>query len=285
MSKSFDYFIKKIPINIHNNTKSIISNHIAIFIPEKFVINEQMKVEEYHFVIFHSTPPKITIDNKQYQFKKGSIICMAPGDEILVHSLDNPIQTKYMTICVNKEFFEKLYKQVGVEDNPLFNKISNTYSAQLLDSIESLIFELLNYEETNSLMIESLENRLVIQLMRDSQLKLNESLRYNQINMGYVQKAIKYMETYYSSNIKIKDICDEIYLSPAYFQKIFLKATNKTPYQYIMDCRCNKAKEMLKNSDIPMDDIAKRCGFISVAHFSATFKKREGVTPLTYRKG
>jgi AraC-like DNA-binding protein len=284
MNKNFDYFVKKIPDGIHNNTKSLISEHIAIFIPERFVINQLMKVEEYHFVIFHSTPPPVSICGKQYQFKKGSIIYMAPGDEILVHPFDKPIPAKYMAICVNKEFFEKGYKQLGVEGRPLFKKINSTYSNQLLDAIDSLVFELLNYGELNPLMIECLETRLLIQLMRDSGLKLKELSNNTKIDMGYVQNAIKFIETYYSSNIKIKDICDAIYISPAYFQKIFVKSTNKTPYQYIMDCRLKKAKKMLKTMDIPIEEIAKMCGFVNVAHFSSTFKKREGISPLTYRK-
>lgn len=285
MRKSFDYFVKKIPVNIHNNTKSIISNNIAIFIPEKYVVNELMKVEEYHFIIFYSTPPPITIDNKEYLFQKGSIICLTPGGEIFVHPLDNSSQIKFMSICVNKEYFESVYKQLGFEDIPMFRKLSNTYSHQLLDAIESLIFEILNYNAINQLMIESLENRVAIQLMRDSELELKESSIYNEMHIGYVQNAIKYIETYYSSNIKIKDICDAIYISPTYFQKIFLKSTNKTPYQFIMDCRCNKAKEMLKSLDISIEEVARRCGFVNAAHFSSTFKRREGITPLTYRKG
>ena len=284
MDKNFDYFVKKIPDSIHNNTKSLISDNIAIFIPEKFVTNQLMKVEEYHFVIFYSTPPPITICEKQYKFKKGSIIFMSPGDEILVHPFDTPIHAKYMTICVNKEFFETSYKQLGIEGRPLFKKVNSIYSNQLLDAIESLMFELLNYGKINPIMIESLETRLVIQLMRDSELELKELSNDNNIDMGYVKDAIKFIETYYSSNIKIKDICDAIYISPAYFQRIFLKSTNMTPYQYIMDCRCKKAKKILRTMDTPIEEIAKMCGFVNVAHFSSTFKKREGISPLTYRK-
>ncbi|HKM01744.1 MAG TPA: AraC family transcriptional regulator [Sedimentibacter sp.] len=284
MYKNFDYFIKKIPVNIHNDTKSIISENIAIFIPDKFVLHEQMIVEEYHFVIFHSTPPPITIDKKQYLFQKGSITCMTPGKKIIVHPFSNPSQSKYMTICINKGFFEKVYKRLGLEGKPVFVKINNKYSQQLLEAIESLIFEILNYEETNQLMIESLEYRIAIQLMRDSELIPTESSNYNDIYIEYVQCAIKYIETHYSSNIKIKDICNTIYVSESYFQRIFLKYTKMTPYQFIMDCRCKKAKEMLITLDIPIEEIARRCGFVNISHFSATFKKREGTTPLSYRK-
>ncbi|MDD2431688.1 MAG: AraC family transcriptional regulator [Firmicutes bacterium] len=284
MRKNFDYFVKKIPVNIHNNTKSIVTSHIAIFIPENFVIDKLMYVEEYHFVICFTTPPRVTIRSKEYQFKKGSLICMTPGDDILVHPFNSSSPVKYMTVCVNKEFMQKIHQQTGGEGDLLFKKPNNTYSHQLLEGIEALIYEVLNYKNTNSLMIESLENRIAIQLLRDSNSEFNEAGYTKQNLQDVVQKAIKYIETYYSSNITIRNICDAIYISPPHLQKVFLKCVGITPYQYIMDCRHRRAKEMLETTRLPIEEIARQCGFVNNAHFSTTFKQKEGMSPLAYRK-
>lgn len=284
MRKSFDYFVKKIPVNIHNNTKSIITSRIAIFIPEKFVIGKRMYVEEYHFVICFTTPPRATIRSKEHQFKKGSLICMAPGDDILVHPLNSSSPSKYMTVCVNKEFMQNIYLQTRGEGTLSFKKLDNTYSYQLLEGIEALIYEVVNYEETNPLMIESLENRIAIQLLRDSSSEFKATGTNQQSLQDNVQKAIKYIETYYGSNITIKDICDAIYISPPHFQKIFLKYMGITPYQYIMDYRHQKAKEMLETTEVSIKEIARQCGFVNNAHFSTTFKQKEGMSPLVYKK-
>jgi AraC family transcriptional regulator len=282
--KNFDYFVKKIPVNIHNNTKSIITNHIAIFIPEKFVVDKKMYVEEYHFVICFTTPPLAVIRSKEHQFKKGSLICMAPGDDILLHPLNSSSPAKYMTICVNREYMQNIYTQTGGNGNLSFKKLDNTYSYQLLEGIEALIYEVINYEETNPLMIESLENRIVIQLLRDSSFEFNISTSNQQNLQDIVQKAIKYIETYYSSNITNKDICDAIYISPPHLHKMFLKYVDKTPYQYIMECRHRKAKEMLETTGATIEKIARQCGFVNSSHFSTAFKQREGIPPLAYKK-
>lgn len=284
VSKNFDYFVKKIPVNIHNNTKSLISAHIAIFIPEKFVINQKMIVEEYHFVIFFTTPPKATIGSKEYQFKKGSIICLAPGDDILVHPLKDFSPLKYMTICVNKKFMQNIYTKTGGSGKLLFKRLDNAYSCQLLDSLEALIHEILNYEDTDSLMIESLENRIAIQLLRDSNSEFAINRNYQNNLQESVHKAIKFIETYYSSNIKVKDICDALYISPPHLHKIFLKFAGKTPYQYIMECRHKKAKEMLETTGASIEEIARQSGFVNTPHFSTTFRQKEGMSPLEYKK-
>lgn len=284
VGKSFDYFVNKIPVNIHNNTKSVISKRIAIFIPEKFVVNKKMYIEEYHFVICFTTPPRATIRSKEHQFKKGSLICMAPGDDILVHSSKSSSPAKYMTICVNKEFMQSIYVQTGGAGNLTFKKLDTTYSCHLLEGVEALTHEVLNYEEPHHLMIESLENRIAIQLLRDGSFEFNASSNNMKTSGDNVQKAVKYIDTYYSSNITIKDVCDAIYISPPHLQKIFLKHMGITPYQYIMDCRHRKAKEMLQNTCISIQKISTLCGFVNSAHFSTAFKQREGIPPLSYKK-
>lgn len=209
---------------------------------------------------------------------------MAPGDEIMVHSLNCSSPAKYMTICVNKEFMQNIYLQMGGKGNLSFKRLDNTYSYQLLEGIEALIYEVAHYEETNPLMIESLENRIAIQLLRDSNSECNVNANKLQNPQDSVQMALKYIETYYCSNITIKDICDAVFISPPYLQKIFLESVGKTPYQYIMECRHQRAKEMLETTGDSIEEIARQCGFVNSAHFSTTFKQKEGMSPLVYRK-
>jgi len=284
LRKNFDYFVRKIPTHIHNYTKSIISTNIALFIPNKFVTNRPMSVEEYHFVICFSTPPPATIRAKEYQFRKGSLICLAPGDDILVHTMDSSSQVKYITVCVNADFMQDTYHKMGGEGTLAFRKRDNAYSQQLLEGIEALVYEVSNFGETNPLMIESLETRIAIQLLRDSSSRFRKITDKPYGHHDVVQKAIDFIETYYTSNITIKDICESVYVSPAYLQKLFVKSVGKTPYQYVMYRRHHKAKEMLESTAFSVEKIGRQCGYVNSAHFSTVFKRIEGISPLAYRK-
>ena len=84
MANRFDDFIEKIPKNIHNNTRTFIGENIAVFIPDTYVFNKPLVNKDYHFVIFHSSPPLAIVNNKEYQFKNGTLLCMSPGTEITV---------------------------------------------------------------------------------------------------------------------------------------------------------------------------------------------------------
>ncbi len=104
--------------------------------------------------------------------------------------------------------------------------------------------EFIYLDYPSQIMIESIETQIVIQLLRDMDLdpianKINRSQE-----KSYVEQAIRYIESYYNSNITINEICNTIYVSPCHFQRIFKNATNKTPpYQYITEFRVNKSKE------------------------------------------
>ena len=282
--RDFNYFVQKIPTNIYNQAKSVFSKHMAIFVPERYVIEKKMDVEEYHFVLFFDTPPVATIGQKQYQFKKGSLLCLVPGDDILVHPTDTFSPARYLTVCVLPEFMINIYRELGGIGTPTFRTLNHQYSHFLIDALDALIHEVINYSGSNLLMLASLENRIAIQLLRDA--KAVPHLRYGlqQRAEEIIDKACRYIETYYTSNITTKDISDAIFISPSYLQKIFPKFVGKTPHQYILECRHYKARELLAMTQLSMEEITRQCGFVNRSHFSTTFKRFEGASPLAYRK-
>lgn len=283
MKSRFDDFIEKIPRNIHNNTKAYIGKNVAVFIPDTYVIEKPMTHEDYHFVIFHTTPPPVTMNNKEYNLKSGTLLCMSPGTQIKVRAVKNKSQAKYVAISIKKDFLERVLSKIGATKiiKPVI--YDNNYSYKTLDLLEFFMQEFIYLNSPSELMIESLETQITIQLLRDMGLdpivnKINQSQE-----KSYVEQAIRYIESYYNSNITINEICNIIYISPCHFQRIFKNATNKTPYQYITEFRINKSKEKLNEENISISEVAILCGFLSSGHFSTVFKKNEGQTPSQYR--
>jgi AraC-like DNA-binding protein len=179
---------------------------------------------------------------------------------------------------------DEVYGEQG-DPGPLqFSSLDNKYSYFLLEALDALIYEITHHGHASSLMVTSLENRIAIQLIRDGKPALRWSEGADPHLESIVQKACKYIEAYYTSNITVKDISDAIYVSPSYLQKIFPKIVGQTPHQYIMECRHRKACGMLVKTKASMEEVARQCGFVNSSHFSTTFKQVEGVSPLAYRK-
>ncbi len=284
MKQNFRNFIKKIPDRIHSQTKTFMSENIAIFKPEKYVIGQSMCMEDYHFIIFHSKPPKAIINGNIYSFKKGRLISLEPGTSITVLVNEKNNTCKYISISAKKDFMDRLgLESFGVEKLK-FEKFENQYNNYLLDAINSFEHEIFVYGNAPALMLQSLEIQLGILLIRNSladNIFLDDR---NELYDDYIKKSIVYMHKYYSGNITIDDICGEIYLSPSHFKRAFKNKTGNTPYQFLTEIRVDKAKEMLKNKERTIREVARLCGFVNSGNLSAVFKKHIGISPSEYRK-
>ena len=73
-------------------------------------------------------------------------------------------------------------------------------------------------------------------------------------------------------------------MSYSKFRKAFKHSTKKSPNQYLLDLRLDKAKELLQFTTLTVDEISYKTGFNSIAYFSNYFKKRNGISPRAYRE-
>lgn len=82
----------------------------------------------------------------------------------------------------------------------------------------------------------------------------------------------------------IEDICAKFLISPNKLYSIFRSNFNMTIKQFVLNARINKAKSLLKNSDLPISEISLAVGFSDYNYFIRVFKKHTSVSPLQYRK-
>lgn len=101
----------------------------------------------------------------------------------------------------------------------------------------------------------------------------------------FVAPAIAFIEANLDLNLTVQAIADASFISPQYLSRLFKHYTGKTPYQYIIDGRINKAKTLLlSNKNYSVKYVAACTGFRSASHFITSFKQNCGVTPSGYRQ-
>lgn len=99
-----------------------------------------------------------------------------------------------------------------------------------------------------------------------------------------VKKAIQYIIDNYADDIQIEVIADFVNLSPNYLSNVFKKEMGITLNQYIEGYRINKAKGLLKNFDLKLNDICQQVGYNNTAYFISVFKKVTGLSPTEFRR-
>ncbi len=98
-----------------------------------------------------------------------------------------------------------------------------------------------------------------------------------------ILRAIQHMEIHYNERISLKDVANELYISPNYLSELFKKHTGQTFSDYLLALRMEKSKSYLSNIAYKVSDIAGLVGFSDSRYFSSTFKKFFGMTPMEYR--
>jgi AraC family transcriptional regulator len=72
-------------------------------------------------------------------------------------------------------------------------------------------------------------------------------------------------------------------ISPNYFASAFHQTTGFTPHQYVSHRRIERAQQLLTEADLPIAEVAYRCGFTSQSQFTTLFRPFTGVTPGRFR--
>jgi AraC-like DNA-binding protein len=96
--------------------------------------------------------------------------------------------------------------------------------------------------------------------------------------------ARRLLDRNYATPITIKQLSDEVALSPYYLIRLFRRTYKQTPHQYLIQLRIARAKELLRSSDVSITEICANVGFESLGSFSALFRKTVGISPSAYRR-
>lgn len=99
----------------------------------------------------------------------------------------------------------------------------------------------------------------------------------------YVTKTLDFIHKNYNKDISVSDISSEININRSYLFKLFKANMTMSPQQYLINYRLNKACELLKKTNTPINEISYLTGFNSPSYFSRIFTKYKEISPIEYR--
>lgn len=100
----------------------------------------------------------------------------------------------------------------------------------------------------------------------------------------YVREAKVYARENYARNISLSDISEQLHINATYFSALFKREEGITFSDYIISCRMDAAKTLLKTTNQSISEIGQQVGYDDVSYFSKMFKKVVGIRPKEYRK-
>lgn len=113
--------------------------------------------------------------------------------------------------------------------------------------------------------------------------------RANHLRGGLSPAALRRVQLFVEANlsqpIRLPDLAERATLSAFHFARAFKTSTGTTPRAFIEQRRIEKAKQPLRESVLPLADIALEAGFQTQSRFTTAFRRITGFTPAVYRKG
>ncbi len=155
------------------------------------------------------------------------------------------------------------------------------FTLPLRSEIERLFFSLYNQWERrqikNDLHCMSIFYYILVEISKNINQKEHVKDRLIRDSLIYMHK------NYRNSNFNMKEFYEQIYISPAYFRRVFKRVYKISPIEYLKTLRINYAKQLLEDGFHTIADIAELSGFANSTYFSHEFKRSTGHTPSQYR--
>lgn len=172
----------------------------------------------------------------------------------------------------------------GIEDTWL-----GTYFQMLVSEYETFSPQ---QAPTDSLLVEQMQHSLLRHLIRwhssTSRSSWDAHDRRNKVSPlrpAVLQRISEFIDANLAADISLHALAELAALSVEHFLRSFRAATGKTPYQYVLGQRLDKAALLLKTNAAPVSAIAPECGFQNPSHFSVRFRAHFGISPSEFRRG
>ena len=236
---------------------------------------------------------KISIENREYNIKKGSLLLWKAGVPYKYHSVGSTMKF----IGINFDFMYKLSDTNNVIPPEKYDVFDRT---KIIENIKFKDAEIFNKPIVMNGMFwvynklkeidDEYKNQMLHYKEKCSGLLLNILGNIASIGENYdgegnetVNKIIRYMNENADKELSNERLGEIFGYHPNYLNQLFVKHTKKTIHKYLQELRISRAIYLLENTDLSVSDICSRVGFNDLPHFSRYFKKQTGYSPLNFR--
>ena len=233
---------------------------------------KQLLVEGYGKVIFSGDAEKevhesISYNNEISELNK--IIIEKNTDKATVYLLDL-IQDEKLT---PKNIYDLSIKVIILVDE--ISREFNIQSKYSTESFSSVIVDLCNEDSR-----ENIERFLLAEI--DELIKFISD--NNKVFSPIVQQVVKVINDEYKDELSLKTLSVKYRINSSYLGQIFSKEVGISFSEYLNKVKNTKAKELILNTNMRINNIAREVGYTDTSYFYRKFKKYYGVCPSTLRE-
>lgn len=216
-------------------------------------------------------------------------------DTSLIINLTNSLEKSIEVLDLNgvtkacESLKEKLNKNSNILGYELFYFVKEAFNIYLL-LLKKYQLNIKDIEQINNSFYQRLELcSSSSELFSCFEKYIKESFEMiikdkKQEDLRPIRIAKQFINDNYMKPITLKEVSDYVGFNDSYFSFLFKRENGITFLEYLSEVRMNKAKELLKNTDLSVAEICEKVGYNDLKHFVKSFKKYTGIKPSEYRK-
>ncbi len=184
------------------------------------------------------------------------------------------------------EYHYNVYNRDWAEIIPKYIAVRGDINHNIFSLYDLIYEEFIAYKEGSGsislLTIKHLINVLLIKLFNSA--KVSSSSKILPIGTSeLISDALDYMNIHCCEQLTLQETAKKYNYSPQYFNKLLQHQTGTSFTQYLQKCKMQHAASLLENTDLSVDEVCGKVGYVDLKHFYSVFKKHVGVPPAKYR--
>lgn len=241
-----------------------------------------------HILAFQKTLVQCQFPNRgsgvglSHVLKPGSITLMPAG---VIPTRQYSTSSEVVLCAFEPDFMKEI---MLIEDDLVqcsdFELKLNLMDSPTVKLIELLMQELSTGSASAKAYIESLTCALTLRYLLLSSGRIGVKGNVHALPQMTLKRVLKHIEDGMASDISISALAQEVGYSRGYFLSMFRGSMGVTPYQYLLKCRIDRARTLLRLRNLSLSEIAAACGFSNQSHLTNVFREHVGTTPGHYRR-
>lgn len=231
----------------------------------------------------------LVIEEDTYRFD-GGMMSFIPSNFLHVTRSDKNVYAFWEFMFLSpEEILKELYPhniQKVKEMLDLVNKkaafIKESENPELSRLVRMIFEEMGKKRPFYQEIVKSLATSLVLTLARANKDEKSKNLKIG--NGMQLDHAVEFVEANYARNFKISELAAACHMSETHFRRVFQERMNMTPVEYINFVRIKKACELIDKTDISMEEVAEKVGFVTPSTFNRNFRRIIGTSPYQWKK-
>jgi AraC family transcriptional regulator len=132
---------------------------------------------------------------------------------------------------------------------------------------------------------ESIATALAIRLIKHhSSAHMNALSTAGTLSKQQLHILFSYIQAHLDRDIRLADLATQLNLSEYHLCRLFKQSTGLSPHQYLIQQRVERSKQLLKQPQLTITEIALGCGFANQSHFARCFRQHTGISPSQFRR-